>query len=123
MDGSDVSVAQLPALIKEWMATEEDLKALTAEIREKRKRAKTVRSMIMQVMRGGKIGQLNISAGSVVRREKSTKAPMSKKFLKEALTDYFGGDAKKAEELAKFLDDRRPMKTTENLSLDPLSPA
>lgn len=121
MEAEGVSVSQLPNLIKEWMSTEDDLRALSAEVREKRKRAKTVREMIMKIMRGGKIGQLNISAGAVTRREKQAKQPLTKKLIKDALTDFFGGDAVKAEACAKYLDEHRPLKTSESLTLDPLS--
>ena len=46
--GGDLTLHQLPTLIKEWMATEEELRTLSAEMREKRKRAKTVREMLMR---------------------------------------------------------------------------
>jgi len=121
MDSGDLSVSQLPLLIKEWMSTEDELRTLTAEIREKKKRTKTVREMIMRIMRGGKIGQLNISTGSVQRREKKTKQPMTKKFIQEALTDFFGGNAQRAAECAKFLDERRPLKVSESLALEPIA--
>jgi len=117
----EVAVSQLPTLIKEWMSTEDDLRTLSAEIREKRKRVKLVRQMIMTIMKGGKIGKLNISAGAVTTRTKSTKAPMTKKYLKETLTNFFGGDVSKAEACAAYLDQHRPMKAVDSLSLDPIS--
>ncbi len=122
MEG-DPSVTQLPGLIKEWMTTEDELRTLGAEVREKRKRVKLVRQMITQIMKGGKIGKLNISAGAVTVHTKSSKAPMTKKFLKETLTEFFKGDAAKAEACAAFLDEHRPLKSTDNLSLDPNSSA
>ncbi len=118
---SDLTVQQLPLLIKEWMATEDDLRALSAEIREKRKRVKTVRDMIMRIMKGNKVGRLNISAGAVTTKSRNTKAPLTKKYIADALTEFFDGDRAKADACAKFLDERRPLKTTENLTLDPIS--
>jgi len=114
------NVNQLPGLIKEWMSTEDELRTLSAEIREKRKRVKVVRSMIVKIMKGGKIGRLNISAGAVTTTSKNTKAPLTKKYIKEKLTEFFNGDAEKAEACAKFLDEQRPMKSVDNLSLDPV---
>ena len=116
-----VGVAQLGVLIKEWVTTEDLLKTLSAEVREKRKRVKTVRQMIVKIMKGGKIGRLNISAGTVTTQTKNTKAPMTKKFLMTALTEFFGGDGVKAAACATFLDEHRPMKVVENLALDPQS--
>jgi hypothetical protein len=124
MDGgsdSDMSLQQLPTLIKEWMTTEEELRTLSAEMREKRKRAKTVRDMVMRIMKGNKVGKLNISAGAVVTKTKATKVPMTKKYVVDALTTYFNGDRAKAEACAKFLDENRPMKTTDSLTLDPVT--
>jgi hypothetical protein len=114
-------IQQLPALIKEWMNTENDLKVLSAEVREKRKRVKTVRQMIMTIMKGKQIGRLNISAGAVTARSKNTKAPLTKKFIIGALTDFFQGDAVKAAACAAFLEEHRPLKTVDSLSLEPIS--
>lgn len=115
----ETNVSQLPGLIKEWMATEEELRILSAEVRAKRKRATHVRSMIVKIMKGGKIGRLNISAGAVTTQSKSAKAPLTKKYIKETLTDFFNGDTAKAEACAKYLDEHRPIKSTDKLSLDP----
>jgi len=116
----EATVAQLPGLIKEWMNTEDDLKTLSAEVREKRKRVKLVRAMIMKIMKSGKIGKLNISAGAVTTRTKNTKAPMTKKYLTTALTEFFKGDATMAAACAAYLDEHRPLKVMDSLSLDPL---
>jgi len=113
--------ASLPALIKEWITTEDELRTLSAEIREKRKRTKTVKAMIMTIMKTGKIGKLNISAGAVTARTKQSKAPMTKKYIVEALTDFFKGNKEQAEACAAFLHEKRPMKVVENLDLEPIS--
>ncbi len=122
MDGGgseNLSTQQLPALIREWMAGEEDLRALSAEIREKRKRLTMVRSMITRIMKGNKVGQLNISAGRVVTRTKTTKQSLTKKYIVNTLTEYFNGDKAMAEKIAKYLDDHRGVKQTDSLTLDP----
>ena len=120
-EASAAATAHLPALIKEWMATEDELRSLSAALREKRKRAKTVKDMITEIMRGNKIGQLKFSAGAVVRQTKSMKAPLSKKFLVESLTEFFKGDAEMAKKCAAFIDEHRPMKSNDKLTLQPAS--
>jgi hypothetical protein len=114
-------VSQLPGLIKEWMATEEELNVLGAEIREKRKRIKLVRQMITTIMKKKQIGCLNISAGAVMARSKQTKAPLTKKFLMSTLTEFFNGDAAKATACAAFLEEHRPLKTVDSIRLEPKS--
>jgi hypothetical protein len=118
-EASAAATAHLPALIKEWMATEDELRSLSAALREKRKRAKTVKDMITEIMRGNKIGQLKFSAGAVVRQTKATKAPISKKYLVESLTEFFKGDAETAKKCAAFIDEHRPMKSNDKLTLQP----
>jgi hypothetical protein len=113
------ATTHLPALIKEWMSTEDELRSLSAAIREKRKRAKTVKNMITEIMRGNKIGQLKFSAGAVVRQTKSIKAPLTKKLLVESLTEFFKGDADMAGKCAVFIDEHRPLKSNDKLTLQP----
>ncbi|NCY20378.1 hypothetical protein EBX31_00290 [bacterium] len=116
---SDVGVAQLPGLIKEWMTAEDEIRTLGAAIKEKRKRVKVVRGMITTIMKGGKIGKLNISSGAVMMRERSTKAALSKKYLVPTLTDFFKGDAAKAAECYAFIESHRPIKRSEDIALEP----
>ncbi len=120
MEG-DVGTAQLPALVKEWMQTQDDLNTLSAEVREKRNRVKVLRGLIMKVMKGEKIGQLKISAGAVMTRSKTVKSALTKKYLIGALTDYFKGDAAAAAACAAYLEENRPMKVQESLTLEPTS--
>lgn len=119
----EIQQQSLPGLIKEWITTEDDLRSLSAEIREKRKRVKLVKSLIMGIMKTGKIGRLNISAGAVTARTKNSKAPMTKKYIVEALTDFFKGNKEQAEACATFLHSNRPTKVVENLDLEPINPS
>jgi hypothetical protein len=114
---SDVS--QLGTLIKEWMSLEEDIRTLGAEVREKRRHVKATRAMISSIMRGAKVGQLNISAGQVQHRVTTKKQAMSKKYIVGALTMFFNGDETMAAKCAKFLEDNRPLKEVESLKLEP----
>lgn len=119
--GQHLSTQQLPNLIREWRALEADLNNLSAEVREKRKRVKAVREMIMDIMKGNKIGALNISSGAVMTRTKSTKAPLTKKYITETLVDFFKGNRVQAEACAAYLDEHRPLKSTDSLTLEPLA--
>ena len=110
---------QLPPLIKEWMQIDNELNALSAEVREKRKRSAMVKAMILNIMKAGKIGTLNISAGAVVARSTNVKATMSKKYITNTLIDFFGGDKVKAETCAAYLEENRPTKNKEKLTLEP----
>jgi hypothetical protein len=117
---SDLTVQQLPTLIKEWMTTEDEVNTLNAALREKKKRAKLVRDMIMKIMKGNNVGRLNISTGAVTTRVKKSKQAFTKKYLNETLTSLFNGDVAMAAKCAAFLEENRGTKHTENLTLDPL---
>ena len=119
-EGAELSVAQLPGLIREWTVTEDALKSLSAEVRERRKRLKVVKSLIVRIMKNRKLGKLDLKkSGKVLElHTKSTKAPITKKFLTQSLTVFFKGDAVQATVCAAFLDEQRPTRSADTLALE-----
>lgn len=115
---SEDSLAQLSNLVKEWMKTENEIRILSAEVSTKRKRIKVVRSMITTIMKGKQLARLNTSAGALTRKVKHAKVSMTKKYIATALVDFFDGNKEMAEKCAKFLDEHRPMRESENLTLE-----
>lgn len=109
----------LPHLTRDWMRLGQEIDALSAEIKAKRRRMKETRAMILQVMRGNSLGVLNMSSGHVVREAKETKAAISKKYLNTTLVEFFEGDAAKARACAEWIESHRPLKSVENLTLRP----
>ena len=115
-----IDTTSLPTLIREWLHTEEELKTLSAAVKEKRTRIKTVRDMISKIMKAGAIGRLNISSGTVmVQPTKPKKDPLSKRYLITALTEYFKGDSAMAAACVAYLEAKRPMRGGERLILEP----
>ena len=116
----DLSTAQLPGLIREWTSTENVLKTLGAEVREKRKRLKVVKSLIVRIMKNRKLGKLDLKkSGKVLElHTKSTKAPLTKKFITQSLTVFFKGDVVQAAACAAFLDEQRPTRSADTLALE-----
>jgi hypothetical protein len=108
---------QLPELIKEWTTTEEEIKVLTAEIREKKKKVQAVRKIILSIMKGSQIGKVNISSGSITNRTTKAKSSLTKKYIIETLTLYFG-NAEQAKACAKFLEDNRTTRYVDHLKLE-----
>lgn len=125
MEGSELQTVDLASLMKEWRQLETEIEMIGAAIKEKRKRVKVVREMITKTMKAKGVGTINIKAGAVHVRETKAKAPMTKKFLMTALTDFFNGNTEMAAKCAAFLDEHRPLKVSNKLELDPLpaSPA
>jgi hypothetical protein len=109
----------LPHLTRDWMRLAQEIDALSAEIKAKRRRMKETRAMILQVMRGNALGVLNMSSGQVVREAKETKAAISKKYLNTTLVEFFEGDVVKARACAEWIESHRTLKSVENLTLRP----
>lgn len=123
-DGTAVAgIQSLPHLTRDWMRLSQEIEALSAEVKAKRRRMKETRAMILQVMSGNALAVLNVSAGQVVREAKETKAAISKKYLNSTLVDFFEGDAAKARACAEWIESHRPLKTAENLTILPRAPS
>ena len=111
---------QLPSLVRDWMKLESEVQTLSAAVSEKRKRIKVLRGMITTIMQGGQISQLNTSAGALVNKTTTTKAPLTKKYISATLTEFFNGDKEMAEKCAAFLDEHRPLKESSKLKIEPI---
>jgi len=111
-DVPEISV--LPNYLKEWLTLEDDLKVLSAAVREKRKRMGILQGLITKTMKGHKIARVNIKSGAILYQNKQTKESMGKKFIISKLTEYFKGDIVKATEIFNYLEEHRGKKSKEN---------
>lgn len=112
-----------PTLLREWLSREEDLKNLTAAIKEQRSRIKVLKALITERMKSTNTGKLDIPArGSVlIQPQKPKKATLNKKYLLTALTEYFKGDAEAASMCVHYIELHRPtQKGGEKLIFDPV---
>jgi len=111
-------ISVLPNYLKEWLTLEEDLKVLSAAVREKRKRMGILQGLITKTMKGHKIARVNIKSGAILYQNKQTKESMGKKFIVSKLTEYFKGDIIKATEIYNYLEEHRGKRNKENIKLE-----
>ena len=111
-------ISILPNYLKEWLTLEDDLKVLSAAVREKKKRMGILQGLITKTMKGHKIARVNIKSGAILYQNKQTKESMGKKFIITKLTEYFKGDIIKATEIYNYLEEKRGKKTKDNLKLE-----
>ena len=111
-------ISILPNYLKEWLTLEDDLKVLSAAVREKKKRMGILQGLITKTMKGHKIGRVNIKSGSIIYQNKQTKESMGKKFIVTKLTEYFKGDIIKATEIYNYLEEHRGKKSKDNIKLE-----
>ena len=115
-DVPEISV--LPNYLKEWLSLEDDLKVLSAAVREKKKRMGILQGLITKTMKGHKIARVNIKSGAILYQNKQTKESMGKKFIISKLTEYFKGDIIKATEIYNYLEEKRGKRTKDNIKLE-----
>ncbi len=118
-DESALSVQNLSHLIKEWMRVTQELDSYSAEIRSRRRKQKELRTMILNIMHGNSLAVLNVSAGHIVREEKSSKSNISKKYLGTTLVEFFKGDKDQAMACVEWIESHRPLRVSEKLSIQP----
>ena len=111
-------ISVLPNYLKEWLTLEDDLKVLSAAVREKRKRMGILQGLITKTMKGHKIARVNIKSGAILYQNKQTKESMGKKFIISKLTEYFKGDIIKATEIFNYLEEHRGKKSKDNIKLE-----
>lgn len=111
-------ISVLPNYLKEWLTLEDDLKVLSAAVREKRKRMGILQGLITKTMKGHKIARVNIKSGAILYQNKQTKESMGKKFIVSKLTEYFKGDIIKATEIYNYLEEHRGKRNKENIKLE-----
>ena len=111
-------ISVLPNYLKEWLTLEDDLKVLSAAVREKRKRMGILQGLITKTMKGHKIARVNIKSGAILYQNKQTKESMGKKFIISKLTEYFKGDIVKATEIFNYLEEHRGKKSKDNIKLE-----
>ena len=111
-------ISVLPNYLKEWLTLEDDLKVLSAAVREKRKRMGILQGLITKTMKGHKIARVNIKSGAILYQNKQIKESMGKKFIISKLTEYFKGDIIKATEIFNYLEEHRGKKSKDNIKLE-----
>jgi hypothetical protein len=116
---ADDRASILPQLIKEFIVLNDEMTALNNALREKRKRAKAVKDMLSGIMRTNNLGAINTSACSIIKKMKSTKATLSKKYLTQTLLDFFDGNAEMADKCFRFLEEHRTVKEVESIQIGP----
>lgn len=106
----------LKEIIVAWREVERDVSSLSAQIREKKKKQKTMEEMILRIMKKNNIGALDLkgSGGRLLYRKHTTKGTLNVKSLTEMLTQHLKSDTAAAEAL-KFINEHRGAKIKESL--------
>ena len=120
-DDPPLTPEQMTGLLRELVQLEDSLKTVGDEIREKRKRLRVVKSMVIRGMKSRHLVKYDLTrSGKVLLRfERPVKAPLTQAFLTDTLTEFFRGDRTQAAACIAFLNEHRPTKTADKLVLKP----
>ena len=101
--------------VKSWLTSDNEIRALQKEIKERRKMKKQLSTDLMTTMKTNDIDALNVPDGELIYNKTKTRAPLSKKHLLSSLGQYFKGDQRMIDELSKFIMETRAEKEKESI--------
>lgn len=104
---------ELVACIKDWIALDNEIREHRAIVKEKLAAQKNVSANLLDVMKNNEIDTLNTNELQLTRVQKTTRHPMSKKYLEDVLLKYYDNNSQKACELKEFIMENR-MTTTKD---------
>ena len=109
-------LSQLASIIKEWKETNEQIRTLNEQVREKRKRLKVQEEMILRIMKKHNVAALDLkgSGGRILYRRSTTKGGMNDKLLFGLLSQHMKSETSAAEAI-KYINEHREAKPKESL--------
>lgn len=98
---------QLIKTIKEWVRTDNEIRAFQKEVRKKQEEKKKISKDLMDVMVKNEIDCFDIKDGQIMYSKKNVKKPITKKNLLGILANYCKGDMDRATEMNNFILENR----------------
>lgn len=106
---------QLINFIKQWIETEDEIKVLQKQLKEKRCEKKILTESLVDVMKTNEIDCFDINNGKLIYTKNKVKSSLSKKMLISSLHDYFGENANEVERLSSHILNSRKEIVKENI--------
>jgi uncharacterized protein (UPF0335 family) len=112
-----VTKEQLKEYLRQWVRVENEISALTAEVKKRKLIHQQVSASLLDVMRKNEIDCFDIANGRIVYSKTKVRAPLNNGQLKSALTTYYKDDVEKVNSLTEFLLSSRVEKTRESIKM------
>jgi hypothetical protein len=109
----------LKEIIISWRHIEGELTDLNSQMREKKKKQKTLDEMILRIMKKHNIGALDLkgSGGRLLYRRQTTKGTLNMKTISEMLTQHLKSETAAAEAI-DFINKNRGAKVRESIQYE-----
>ena len=95
--------------IKEWIKIDNDIAKAKTDIKEKTARKKVLTENLVTVMKSTSIDCFDINGGALIYKQKTTKKPISAKYLLAELQKIYKDQPAVASDLTKQLLDNREL--------------
>lgn len=96
-------------IVKEWVTTDNQMKALNKKLRELRQLKKEQNSQMIDVMKAHEIDNFDIKDGQIYHKKEVKREPLSQKTLLNILSKHPQLDDVQAKNLNQFIYDSRPV--------------
>jgi hypothetical protein len=101
--------------VREWVLLENKMRDAQKLVRELRKTKKELTANLIEVMKEHEVDAFSITTGSIVYKENKIKAPLSRRHLLKALSEYFKDDPLVSGEITNHILNTRDVKTVESI--------
>ena len=93
--------------IKDWLKIENDIIRLNKEMKELKKKQKTLTNSLVNVMKINKLDCFDINGGKILYKKSISKKPINSKMLLNTLKTYFSTNPSTADEVTEFILNNR----------------
>jgi hypothetical protein len=100
---------ELITSIKEWIKLDNDIVKAKSDIKEKTARKKGLTENLVTIMKSNSIDCFDINGGALIYKQKTTKKPISAKFLLAELQKFYKDKPDVATDLTKQILDNREL--------------
>ena len=99
--------AELVQLIKDWIMTDNEIRELNKQAKQRKDKLKKVSENLINTMKENEIDEFNVKDGKIMYSKTSVKKPITKKNLMSILSKYYKGDISQAVEVNNFILENR----------------
>jgi hypothetical protein len=99
--------AELVQLIKDWITTDNEIRELNKQAKQRKDKLKKVSQNLINTMKENDIDEFNVKDGKIMYSKTNVKKPITKKNLMTILSKYYKGDISQAIEMNNFILENR----------------
>jgi hypothetical protein len=104
----NISLEEFRDYVRKWLELDNNIKKAQEVIKERKKVRDKLSTVISAFMCKYNIEDLNTKEGRIRCKVSTVKAPVNQKVVKQKITDYFGNDENKKQDILTKIYDERP---------------